>query len=177
VITRRRALLLWASAAGWPAAALQAGQPPALAAQSDAGLAAPALRWPALTRLDGQPWTVPLAADGRPCAVVAVIWSTTCPFCRRHNAHVEKLHRAAAGRALAVVTAATDRDTRLVEPYLNDSGYTFPVVREHDRLRSLFTERRVIPFTATVGRDGRVRERLPGEMFEEDVLGFLKLAT
>jgi thiol-disulfide isomerase/thioredoxin len=174
VISRRHALLLGAGVAGWPAAAPRAEPPQAAASRVDT---ASALRWPSLTRLDGEPWTVPVAADGRPCAVVAVIWSTTCPFCRRHNAHVEKLHRAAAGRSLVVVTAAIDRDTRLVAPYLRDTGYTFPVVREHDRLRALFTDRRVIPFTATVDREGRVRERLPGEMFEEDVMGFLKLAT
>ena len=36
------------------------------------------------------------AAQAEGKAVVAVFWSTTCPFCRRHNAHVEKLRQAAA---------------------------------------------------------------------------------
>jgi hypothetical protein len=135
------------------------------------------VQWPALSLLDGTAWKPPLATDGRPHAVVAVIWSTTCPFCLRHNAHVDKLHRRAAGRALSVVTAALDRDSGAVTAYLARHGYGFPVVRESDRLRTLFTTRRVIPFTATVARNGQIRDRVPGEMFEADVLGLLDLAT
>jgi hypothetical protein len=146
---------------------------PAPGAPAAGGAEAP-VNWPALTRLDGEPWRVPSAADGRPCAVVAVIWSTTCPFCLRHNAHVDKLHRLADGRALAVVTAALDHDTGRVPEYLRRHGYRFPVVREADRLRALFTARRIIPFTVTVARDGRVQERVPGEMAEDDVLGLLR---
>jgi thiol-disulfide isomerase/thioredoxin len=137
----------------------------------------PPLNWPALTLVDGTPWRVPLAADGRPHAVVAVIWSTTCPFCLRHNARIEQLHRLAAGRPLAVVTAALEREPQVVSAYLSRYGYSFPVVREADRLRTLFTTRRVIPFTATVDRQGLVRERVPGEMLEDDVLGLLRLAA
>jgi thiol-disulfide isomerase/thioredoxin len=136
-----------------------------------------AVHWPALSLLDGTAWTPPLATDGRPHAVVAVIWSTTCPFCLRHNAHIDKLHRQAAGQALSVVTAALDRDPGAVTAYLARHGYGFPVVRESERLRTLFTTRRVIPFTGTVDRSGHVRDRVPGEMFEADVLGLLELAT
>jgi hypothetical protein len=149
-----------------------------------AGLGLPAqgqpdgpLRWPALSLLDGAPWTLPVAADGRPHAVVAVIWSTTCPFCLRHNARLEQLRRLAAGRALSVVTAALDVDGGGVPGYLARHGYGFAVVREADRLRALFTTRRVIPFTATVGRDGRIRERVPGEMSQDDLLALLTLAA
>ena len=166
-LARRRVMGL---AAAWT---LGAGAP--LDASTAEGAAA-AVQWPALTLLDGRPWALPIGADGRPFAVVAVIWASDCPFCRRHNVHLDKLQRAAAGKPLAIVTAAQDRDPAVVDAYLRERDYRFPVVREHQRLRALFTDRRVIPFTATVGRDGRIRERIPGEMFEEDVLGFLGLA-
>jgi hypothetical protein len=36
--------------------------------------------------------------------------------------------------------------------------------------------RNLIPQTAVVGRDGRLLQLLPGEMFEEDVMELLDLA-
>ena len=35
----------------------------------------------------------------------------------------------------------------------------------------------MVPLTAVVGRDGRLRESIPGEMFEEDVMELLGLAA
>ena len=75
-------------------------------------LAAPAapgepVSWPQVRLLDGSPWGA-AQADGK--AVVAVFWSTTCPFCRRHNAHVEKLRQAAAGQPLELITIAREND-------------------------------------------------------------------
>jgi thiol-disulfide isomerase/thioredoxin len=172
---RRRLVGSWALAGMLGGVGRRAGAQPTPPASTPAS--EEPVHWPSLTRLDGSPWERPVAADGRPHAVVAVIWLTSCPFCLRHNAHVEKLHRRAAGRPLTVVTAALDREVSAISAYLDRHGYTFPVVREADRLRALFTTRRVIPFTATVGRDGRVRERLPGEMFEDDVLDLLQLAA
>jgi thiol-disulfide isomerase/thioredoxin len=159
---RRRA---WLRSAG--AAALAPIVAPAIAA-------AP-VRWPTVTLLDGRRVG---AAELAGRAVVAVLWSTTCPFCARHNPHVEKLHRAAlaAQKPLTVLTAATDRDPKLVAAYLKQRGYTFPVTLDEAPLRALFTTRRVVPLTATVARDGRLRDVWPGEMFEEDVLALLDLA-
>jgi hypothetical protein len=43
-------------------------------------------------------------------------------------------------------------------------------------MASALSARRVTPLTVTVGRDGRVRQSIAGEMFEEDVLELLQLA-
>lgn len=131
------------------------------------------VRWPTLELLGGGRLG---PADWRDTAAVVVLWETTCPFCRRHNAHVEKLHRAAAGKRLRVITAARDRDPAAVRQYLAEKGYTFAVTLQEASLRELFTSRKVIPMTCTVGRDGRLREVIPGEMFEEDLLAMLALA-
>ncbi len=132
--------------------------------------------WPTpLTQLDGAPWTPPSASH--PSAVVLVFWSTTCPFCARHNPHVQKLHAASAGKALRVVTTAQDARLADITAYQQRNGYQFPVLREHDALRRPFMARRVIPLTVVIDREGLVREVIPGEMFEEDVLGLLKAYT
>jgi len=144
-------------------------------ARADGGPATPGqpVAWPAdVPLLDGRPWA-PVAGQ----AQIVVIWSTTCPFCRRHNAHVEKLHRALAGRPGAVLGVARDRDPAAVQRYMAANGYSFPVTMAWRPLAAALSTRNVIPLTVTVGRDGRLKEVIPGEMFEEDVLALARLAT
>jgi thiol-disulfide isomerase/thioredoxin len=143
-------------------------------------LAAPAERgqpvvWPEVALLGGGRFG-PAQAAGQ--AVVVVFWSTTCPFCRRHNEHVEKLHRAAqaAGLPLTVLGVARERDAARVQRYAQQQGYSFAITLEHAPLAAALASRNMIPLTATVNRQGRLVEVIPGEMFEEDVLGLQKLA-
>ena len=152
---------------------------PALAlatrARADAGPAAPGqpVAWPqGIELLDGRPWT---AEPG--VAQIVVIWSTTCPFCRRHNQHVEKLHRALAGRPAAVLGVARDRDPEAVRRHAAAQGYSFPVTLAWRPFAAALSTRNVIPLTITTDRQGRLRQVIPGEMFEEDVLELASLAT
>jgi thiol-disulfide isomerase/thioredoxin len=132
------------------------------------------VHWPQVRLLDGAGWNA-ARADGK--AVVAVFWSTTCAFCRRHNAHVEKLRQAAAGRPLEVITIARENDPSAVQRYLSRQGWQFAVTLEHAPMRAALSTRNMIPLTATVDRHGRLKQVIPGEMFEEDVLDLLKLAA
>lgn len=158
---RRRCALALASAPLWVAPSARAAQ------RGDA------IVWPTVRLLDGRSWGAPQAAGK---AVVVVFWSTTCPFCLRHNAHVEKLRLAAQGRALSILTVARDRDPAAVRAYLARHGYGFDVTLEHAPLAAALSDRRVIPLSVVVDRAGRLREVVPGEMFEEDVLQWLGLA-
>jgi thiol-disulfide isomerase/thioredoxin len=135
-----------------------------------------AVAWPAVTLLDGTPLP---AAHWAGRAAVVVFWTTTCPFCRRHNQHVEKLHRAARAAAapLTVLGVARERDAALVSRYAQAQGYSFPITLDSAPLAAVLSERRVIPLTAVVARDGRLKQVLPGEMFEEDVMELLQLAA
>lgn len=142
--------------------------------------AAPAERgqpvaWPEVALLDGQRFG-PAQAAGQ--AVVVVFWSTTCPFCRRHNIHVEKLHRAAlaAGVPLTVLGVARERDPARVQRYAQQQGYSFPITLDHTPLAAALAGRNMIPLTVSVNRRGQLVEVIPGEMFEDDVMGLLKLA-
>lgn len=129
--------------------------------------------WPEVTLLDGSRFTAEQAAGQ---AMVVVFWSTTCPFCRRHNQHIEKLHRAAAGQGLRVLGVARDRDAAAVRRYAQQQGYSFAITMDHAPLAAVLASRGVMPLTVTVGRDGRLKEQIPGEMFEADVMDLLKLA-
>lgn len=163
---RRQVLAAGALAAGalsaWPARAQRVGPVPT------------PFPWPDITLIDG---TVLPAAAWRDTAAVLVFWATHCPFCLRHNVHVEKLHRATAGKRLRVLSFAADRDPQVVRRYLDRHGYTFPVsLVDSEVMRLRLALRRTIPTTVGIGRDGRVGLALPGEMFEEDVMGMARLA-
>lgn len=129
--------------------------------------------WPAVTLLDGRRLD-PAAWQGR--AAVVVFWSTTCPFCRRHNQHVEKLHGAAAGKPLRVLGVARERDADAVRKYAAAQGYSFPITLDTRPLAQVLSTRHLIPLTVSVDRQGRLKQVLPGEMFEEDLLDMLALA-
>lgn len=144
-----------------------------LAQAAGAGAKGHRVAWPEVPLLGGGSFG-PREAEGR--AVVAVFWSITCPFCRRHNEHVEKLHRAAAGKPLAVLGISRDTDAAAVARYVRERGYSFPITLAEPVLFAQLGSRRVIPLTVVVDRSGRIQQRLPGEMFEEDVLELLEHA-
>lgn len=130
-----------------------------------------AVHWPEVTLLDGSRWTpVPERAK------VVVFWSVSCPFCKRHNAHVDKLYRAAADGGPQVLTVSRDRDVAAVRRYLAANGYAFPVSLDHDALAAALASRRIIPLTLLIDARGRLKQAVPGEMFEEDVMELLRLA-
>ncbi len=145
---------------------------PAVAAGGPAQAGEP-VAWPSVSLLDGRRWG-PEQAAGR--VMIVVFWSTTCPFCLRHNAHLEKLRRAATGRDLGILTVARDRDPAAVAAYLARHGYGFPVTLDHAPMAAALSARRVIPLSVVVDRGGRLRQVIAGEMFEEDVMGWLSLA-
>ena len=159
---RRRmlsALWLGALCGAAPAALAQGAKP-----------AGRVVNWPEVTLLDGTRWG-PAQAQGK--AVIVVFWSTTCPFCLRHNAHIEKLRRAAAGRPLEILTVARDKDAGAVKAYLARHGYGFQVTMDQGPMAAALSSRKVIPLTVTVDRQGRLGQEIPGEMFEEDVMQWL----
>ncbi len=131
-----------------------------------------AVAWPEVTLLDGTGWG-PAKAQGR--HVIVVFWSITCPFCLRHNAHIEKLRRAATGRPLEIITVTRDKDSAAVKTYLARHGYGFQVTMAQDAMAAALSKRKVIPLTVTVDRQGRLGQVIPGEMFEDDVMEWLRL--
>ncbi len=141
---------------------------PTLAAPAAAG---ETVRWPEVTLLDGTRWA---PAAGR--AQVVVFWSISCPFCKRHNVHVDKLYRASGDGGPQVLTVSRDRDAAAVRRYLAANGYAFPVSLDHDALAAALAARRVIPLTLLIDRQGRLKQAIPGEMFEEDVMELLTFA-
>jgi thiol-disulfide isomerase/thioredoxin len=118
------------------------------------------------------------SADWQGRVGVVVFWSLTCAFCRRHNEHVEKLHRAAlaAGLPLAVLGVLREPDPAAAARQIQQRRYSFAHTLDLAPMAAALSERRISPLTAVVSRQGRLKMVLPGEMFEEDVMELLQLA-
>ncbi len=157
--TRRRAglgLLTWPLAWSARAAPATLGEP---------------VVWPALTLLGGQ--QLPATAwQGQ--VVVVVFFATDCPYCQRHNTRLEQLVHATRGQGLQVLGVAGDRDPDRVRAYLDERGLSFPVTLDSAALHAVLSPRRVIPLTCVIDRAGRLREVIPGEMSQDDVLGLAR---
>ena len=178
--TRRHWLKAGASAV-LQMSALGAGLPVAASAAASGALAttlpSPAIggvvQWPSLQLLDGRPYDPPAA--GRLASVV-VFFSTTCPFCARHNEHVQKLMVAARGLPLRVLGVAHDTKVEHVRTYLGRRGLGFAVSMDQLALHAALSPMKGIPLTCVVDRQQHLREVIRGEMFEDDVLGLVKWA-
>lgn len=121
---------------------------------------------PAVTALDGT--RLPLDTL-RGTALILVFFSTTCPYCHRHNQRIQALVDAVRGKPLRVIGVAEDRQAEPVRAYLQAHGYTFDVTLDAERLRAPLTRRHVMPLTCVIDRQGRLREVIPGEMSADDV--------
>ena len=131
------------------------------------------VRWPEIRLMDGRLVGSPSATAA---AHVIVFFSTTCPFCARHNDHVQRLFERARGQPLRVVGVAEDREDRRVRTYLERRGLGFDVSMDDELLRPALTQMKGIPLTCVIDRQQRLREVIRGEMFEADVLDLLKWA-
>ena len=123
--------------------------------------------WPQITLLDG---SVLGPQEWGDMAAVVVFFATWCPFCARHNPHVQQLHEAVAGKRLRVLGAALDQDVSLVRSYVRRHGYTFAITPHGADLRLKMSARPGLPLTVPFDRSGRMQTPIPGEMFLEDVL-------
>jgi peroxiredoxin len=168
-------------AAAGPLSLLHAA--PVDAADSGADDSGPTLRgdpaigspvtWPTVTLLDGRPFK---AAQAGGEATVVVFFATTCPFCARHNVHVQKLLDTTRGLPLRVLGVAHDRKVEHVHTYLARRQLSFPVSMDQAPLHAALSRKPGIPLTCVVDRQQRLREVIRGEMFEEDVLGLARWA-
>ena len=133
---------------------------------ASAGPSAPTIRWPALRLLDGTSLT-PLALNTMP--VMLVFWETWCPYCKRHNVHIERLYQATRGMHIRVLGVTTETNADKLASYLRTNQLHFPVAHTERGFRDQFSQRRVIPLTCLVAENGRLLQAIPGEMGYEDL--------
>lgn len=124
------------------------------------------LQFPAVTLVDGRVLP-PEHWQGK--VVVIERWATWCPFCARQNPNLNGLHLDHQGKGLEVLALSTDKSVQTVQAYLAKTGYKFHVAMMTPEWQARLGSSRTLPELWVIGRDGRVKEYVPGEMFPEDV--------
>ena len=126
-----------------------------------------AINWSTLQLL-GDSTDGPAAWAGLP--VVVVFWATWCPYCKRHNAHVEKLYQYSLGKSFRVLGVSDEPDAQKISRYMLTNQFHFPVAMGTASFRTQFTTRSVVPLTCLVGTDGHLLQVTAGEMQQDDVM-------
>jgi thiol-disulfide isomerase/thioredoxin len=160
--------LLTATAAGLVLAGLGGLATSSRAAPAQRG---EAVQWPAITLTDGRRVE---AGTLRGVATVVVFFDTGCAYCKRHNPRMERLVRDNPGAPLRVILAAHDRSAEPVRDYLTRLAPSLSATLDAAALHAALSERRIVPLTCVIDRHGVLREVIPGEMAEDDVLGLIK---
>jgi|APFre7841882590_1041340.scaffolds.fasta_scaffold10795_2 thiol-disulfide isomerase/thioredoxin len=132
------------------------------------------VKWTDIKLIDGR---VLRAADLQKQTVVVQMWASWCPFCMRQNPHIQKLHEAASGRGLQVLTFTIDKTVESAREYIATRGYTFPAAMAGIEVEKWFGPRRTLPEVYVVEPSGKVVFREGGEMFPEDIAALTRFAA
>ncbi|RZS54468.1 TlpA disulfide reductase family protein [Sphaerotilus mobilis] len=129
------------------------------------------VNWPSVTLTDGRRVD---AGTLQGIATVVVFFDTGCAYCKRHNPRLERLVRAHPEAPLRVILAAHDRSAEPVRDYLSRLAPSLDATLDAAPLHAALSERRIVPLTCVIDRSGVLREVIPGEMAEDDVMGLIK---
>jgi len=80
-----------------------------------------------LDRIGGGRWILQDDLKGK--RTLVNVWATWCEPCKKELPELQRLHDRIKGRSdLAIVSLNVDENPGLVEPFVKEKGYTFPVV-------------------------------------------------
>jgi thiol-disulfide isomerase/thioredoxin len=118
-----------------------------------------------LSSLDGRSWGL---ADLKGKVTFLNVWSTYCGPCRAELPFVEKLYQQMKDRPdVLVLTLDTDENPGLIEPFMRQNKYTFPVLPARSYVEQLYPTV-VIPRNWIVDRNGMLRMEQIGYGYKGD---------
>lgn len=101
--------------------------------------------------------------------LVIELWASWCPFCKRQNPHLDRLHRAHAASGLEVLALSIDRRPEDAQQYMREHGYAFHAAMFDPQWQAAIGRPKGLPIVWVIGRDSRLRQLEIGEMFPEDI--------
>lgn len=106
--------------------------------------------------LDGKPF---LLSDKRGKVVLLNIWATWCGPCRYEIPELQALHQELAGKGFEVIGVSVD-DFGMepsIREFVADKKMTYPVVHDPDGSVAALFNSTVLPTSALIDREGRLR--------------------
>jgi peroxiredoxin len=105
-----------------------------------------------LSDLHGKTWTL---KDLRGQVVLVNFWATWCPPCRREMPDLEALYHHFKKQGF-VVLAISDEDERKVRPFIDENGFTYPILLDPGRKVHQQYDIEGIPKSFVYDRDGKL---------------------
>jgi thiol-disulfide isomerase/thioredoxin len=113
----------------------------------------------ALADLEGRTWRL---ADLKGKVTFVNVWATSCGPCRAELPFVEKLYQQMKeAQDVLVLTLNTDQNPAVIEPFLRQNKYTFPVLPALSYLEHMDSAL-VVPQNWVVDRNGVLRSKSEG---------------
>lgn len=105
-----------------------------------------------LTSLDGKTYSL----EGlRGKVVLLNFWATWCPPCRKEMPDLQKLYAELSGKGF-VVLAVSDEKRDVVEKFLADKNYSFPILPDPERIVNAAFDVEGIPKSFLFDREGKI---------------------
>ena len=103
-------------------------------------------------------------ADYRGQVVLVNFWATWCEPCRDEMPSIQRLKVKLAGKPFVVLAVNLDEPESRIRNFLSKMPLDFPVLVDQEKAVTKAWKVRVVPMSFIVGRDGRIRYSLTGEL-------------
>jgi len=100
--------------------------------------------------------------DYRDKVVLLNFWATWCPPCREEMPSMQTLYDELADEGLEILAVNVSEEPDVVANFIEENGYSFPVLLDREGRVQLRYSVRAIPTTFVVDRDGSVLGMRPG---------------
>lgn len=96
-------------------------------------------------------------ADYRGKVVIIDFWATSCPPCRRELPHIQKIYEKYKDKGVIVLAITSESNIEKVKEFIEEEGYSFPVLIDRGREASSAYGIRAIPMLFVLDREGIIQ--------------------
>lgn len=112
--------------------------------------------------LAGETIELPAAAAGK--VLILRFWATWCPFCREEMKAIEQVWKDHRGRGLVMLAVNAGQTQGQIASFIDEIGVTYPILLDPGSKIARSYGVTGLPMTFVIGRDGRVAQRVLGEV-------------
>jgi thiol-disulfide isomerase/thioredoxin len=107
--------------------------------------------------------------------VLVNFWATWCEPCRDEMPAIQRLKKKLAGKPFVVLAVNVDEPESRISNFLEKMPLDFPILLDEGKVATQAWKVRVLPASFIIGRDGRIRYSLTGELAwdHDDVVSLL----